>query len=62
MHPCTRSPLILQAAVIEAYGRDLSWEQLQGAMPYTDAVVRETLRLYPAAHGSFRRLRKDAQV
>jgi len=51
MHTHTHLPhaCALQAALIAASGREVTWEALQGGMPYTDACVREATRLVPSA-------------
>uniref|UniRef100_A0A7S3R407 Cytochrome P450 n=1 Tax=Dunaliella tertiolecta TaxID=3047 RepID=A0A7S3R407_DUNTE len=51
-----------QAALMKASGQEVTWEDLQTGMPYTDACVREVARLVPSAHGVFRKAMKDLQV
>ncbi|PIL26672.1 cytochrome P450 [Ganoderma sinense ZZ0214-1] len=45
-------------AAIEQYGLEIPYDELS-ALPYLDAVCRETLRLYAPANVSFRQTKKD---
>ncbi|KAM5542773.1 hypothetical protein V8D89_003734 [Ganoderma adspersum] len=45
-------------AAIEQYGVEIPYDEL-AALPYLDAVCRETLRLYAPANVSFRQAKKD---
>ncbi len=51
-----------QAVLVARNGTDIQFGDLGTSMPYLDAVVRETMRLVPSAHGSFRRLLQDVEV
>jgi cytochrome P450 len=44
-----------------AHGPDMSRAALE-AMPYTEAVVKEVLRLLPPARGLFRKTTVDLEV
>jgi len=50
-----------QASCVERFGPALTPESMRH-MPYTDAVINETLRAWPIVHGVFRSALKDLAV